>query len=137
MPYRFLEHTADAGLAATGQSQAELFASAGEGLAALLCEPDGIRERASLELEASAPDLESLMVAWLSEINYRFEVDRFAFRSFQVSEVSDNRIRATGRGERIDPSRHRIGEQVKAITYHQLEVRRDGDQWSARVIVDI
>lgn len=137
MPYRFLEHTADAGLAATGQSQADLFASTGEGLAALLCEPDGIREQATIELEASAPDVESLMVAWLSEINYRFEVDRFAFRSFEVEEVSDTHIKGTGHGERIDPSRHRIGEQVKAITYHQLEVKRDGDRWSARVIVDI
>lgn len=137
MPYQFLEHTADAGLAATGRSLPELFASAAEGLAAMLCEPETVKARMSIDLEATAPDLESLMVEWLSEINYRFEVDRFAFRSFDIREVSETHIKATGRGERIDTSRHRIGEQVKAITYHQLEVKRDGDRWSARVFVDI
>lgn len=137
MPYEILEHTADAGLAASGRSLPELFASAAEGLAAMLCEPETVNPRSSIDLEATAPDIESLMVEWLSEINYRFEVDRFAFRSFDVQEVSDKHIRAIGRGERIDASRHRIGAQVKAVTYHQLEVKRDGVRWSTRVFVDI
>jgi SHS2 domain-containing protein len=137
MPYRYLEHTADAGLSATGRSLAEVFASAAEGLAALLCDPETINPSSSIDVEASAPELESLMVEWLSEINYRFEVDRFAFRSFEVTEVSETQVKGTGHGERIDPSRHVIGAQVKAITYHQLEVKRTGDGWSARIIVDI
>jgi SHS2 domain-containing protein len=137
VPYRFLEHTADAGLSATGASLAEVFASAADGLAALLCEPETVNPCSSIDVEASAGDVESLLVQWLSEVNYRFEVDRFAFRSFDVHDVSETHVKGIGRGERIDPERHRIGAQVKAITYHQLEVKRDGDRWSARVIVDI
>jgi SHS2 domain-containing protein len=137
MPYRYLEHTADAGLTATGGTLAELFASAAEGLAALLCDTATVQPRESVEITASAPDVETLIVAWLSEINYRFEVEHFAFRSFDVHEISHTKVVATGLGERIDPARHVIGAQVKAVTYHQLKVKRTPGGWSARVIVDI
>ncbi|MBI4305938.1 MAG: archease [Chloroflexi bacterium] len=137
MPYKYLEHTADTGIIANGRSLAEVFESAAEGLAALLCEPDTVKETTSREITVSAPELEALMVDWLAEINYQFEVDRFAYRRFKVNRITETELRATGQGEPIDPKRHRFGEQVKAVTYHQLEVKRGADGWSARVILDI
>ena len=136
-PYEYFDHTADVGIAATGASLEEAFEAAGEGLAALLCEPDTVRERDEREVSASAEDVESLLVAWLSEINFLFEVDGFAFRTFKVLEVGQGAARGVGRGETLDLSRHRVGEGVKAVTYHELEVRQDSDGCSVRVIVDI
>ncbi len=137
MPYEYFDHTADVGIAAAGTSLEEVFAATGEGLAALLCAPETVREREERELAASAPDLEALLVEWLSEINYRFEVDGFAFRTFRVLEVGETAVRGFGRGEPLDVSRHRVGEGVKAVTYHGLEVRQDAEGWRVRVIVDI
>jgi SHS2 domain-containing protein len=114
-----------------------LFGSAAQGFAALLCDPATVTPRESVQITASAPDVETLMVGWLSEINYRFEVEHFAFRSFDVHEISHTKVAATGLGERIDPARHVIGAQVKSVTYHRLEVKRTAGGWSARVIVDI
>ncbi|MBI4220528.1 MAG: archease [Chloroflexi bacterium] len=136
-PYQYLEHTADTGIIANGRSLAEVFESAAEGLASLLCEPDTVKETEDRTISVSAPDVEALMVEWLSEINYRFEVDRFAFRRFKVNRITETKLKATGRGEPIDPSRHYFGEQVKAVTYHQLEVKPGPGGWSARVILDI
>ena len=136
-PYEYFDHTADVGIAASGATLEEAFAAAGEGLAALLCEPETVLEREEREVAASAPDVEALLVAWLSEINYLFEVDGFAFRAFDVLEVGDGAVRGVGRGEPLDMSRHRVGEGVKAVTYHQLEVRQDADGCSVRVILDI
>lgn len=136
-PYEYFDHTADVGIAASGATLKEAFAAAGEALAALLCEPETVVEREEREVAATAPDLEGLLVAWLSEINYIFEVDDFGFRTFDVLEVGEGVVRGVGRGEPLDTSRHRVGEGVKAVTYHELEVRQDADGCSVRVILDI
>ncbi len=136
-PYRYVDHTADAAMIASGPSLAEAFASAGEGLAAFLCDPATVKPRVTMDIAVSAPELESLLVEWLSEINYRFEVDRFAFRRFEVRAIGDTVMTATGYGEPLDLSRHRVGEQVKAVTYHQLEIDRRKDGVSVRVVFDV
>ena len=136
-PYRFLDHTADVGLVASGATLAEAFANAGEALSAILCDPDTVRELESRELIASASDTEALLVAWLSEVNYLFEVERFAFRRFEVRELADNTVESVGYGETLDLDRHEVGIQVKAVTYHELEIIEDAGGFSVRVILDV
>ena len=55
---------------------------------------------------------------------------------FEVS-VGENGLKASAWGEPIDPARHVLSHEVKAITYHGLRVEREGDGWIAEVIVDI
>ncbi len=136
-PYGYLDHTADMGIAASGASLEETFVCAGEALAAFLCAPETVRDRETREIEVSAADREALLVAWLNEVNYRFEVDRFAFRAFKIRELSDTALRAVGRGEPLDPSRHRVGQQVKSVTYHELSIRQDPNGFAAQVYLDI
>jgi len=56
---------------------------------------------------------------------------------FVISEIGENALRGEVRGEPFDPKRHPIEREVKAITYHQLSVERDGQGWRARVYVDL
>lgn len=58
------------------------------------------------------------------------------FAKFDVHFTVDS-FRATAFGERLDPARHRLGNEVKAITYHGLKVAQEADGWIAEVIVDI
>lgn len=136
-PYRYLEHTADIGVSATGETLAEVFESAAEGLAALLCGADKVRELESRPLSVQAPDLASLLVEWLNEVNFQFEAGHFAFRRFRVTAISETRLSATGFGEPFDPRRHRVGEQVKAATYHGLSVEQRNGHWNLQVILDV
>ena len=46
-------------------------------------------------------------------------------------------LRGTVRGERYDPNRHELKTLIKAVTYHQLEVRSSKVGWTARVVFDI
>lgn len=46
-------------------------------------------------------------------------------------------VAATAWAEPVDPKRHELDMEIKAITYHGLKVERDGDGWLAEVIVDI
>ncbi len=137
MPYSFLDHTADTGIIATGDDTAQAFAAAAEGLAASLCDPEGVHEREQRSITVEAPDRESLLVDFLSEINYRFEVDRFAFRRFTVAALTGTRIEATGYGEPLDSARHNLGPQVKAVTYHALEIMESPEGCRVQVILDV
>ena len=136
-PYSYLDHTADTGIVATGATMAEVFASAAEGLAAWLCEPDTVVERESREIVVTAEMPEDLLIEWLNEINFIFETDGFTFRRFEVRDISDRALTATGFGEPFEPSRHRHGEQVKAVTYHNLKLVCSDGGWTAQVILDV
>jgi SHS2 domain-containing protein len=140
MAYRFLEHTADMGVEIEANSFESLLS---EGLLALtdtLTEVERVNLELELPFELVAPSREDLLVEWLSELVYLFETKSVLLRQTDLEvEAEDGgwRLRGTVRGERYDPDRHRIKRLVKAITYHQLEVRSSTTGWSARVIFDI
>ncbi|MBI4234129.1 MAG: archease [Chloroflexi bacterium] len=135
--YEFLEHTADIGIVATGSDLREAFASVAEGLFAWVADLELVRERETREVAVASRDLEALVVDWLNELNYIVEVQRFLFRRVQVVELEGARIRAVGYGEPLEPGRHHIRCQVKAATYHMLQVSRSDETWRIQVILDI
>ena len=140
MAYRFLEHTADMGVEIEANSFESLLS---EGLLALtdtLTEVERVKLELELPFELVAPSREDLLVEWLSELVYLFETKSVLLRQTDLEVEAEGggwRLRGTVRGERYDPDRHRIKRLVKAITYHQLEVRSSTTGWSARVIFDI
>ena len=138
---RFFDHTADVAFEATAASLDELFAEAARALLQTITDPATVRPNLHRGFELAAPDLETLLVDWLGELVYVFEVDRqlFSDAEVRITEGTDGpRLAAVARGEPYDPSRHPIRVQVKAVTYHGLEVacRPDGT-WVARVVFDV
>ncbi len=140
MPYSFLDHTADVAV--------ELSASTREGLyaEALWAFTDTVTDRSAVEpaethhLEVEAPSLEELMVEWLGELVYRFDVDGLLFRRAEVrlEEVEGSlRLEVQAQGEPYDPDRHPLKVAIKGVTYHGLEVRREADGWYGKVVFDI
>jgi len=134
--YRFLEHEDEAGIEAWGQDMAEAFAQAAEGLFALMVVHEGIEERASRQVEVTAPDAEALLVEWLNELLFLFETEGWLFRRFAIREISDTALEAEGYGEHWDPGRHLLRLGVKAATYHETQVERDGE-CRVQIIVDV
>jgi len=135
--YRVAATTADSGLFAWGAGREELFANAAAGLSSLMVDPRRLRAGEEREVSAEGLDLPALLVAWLNEWVFLFDTEGFLGRDFEVRELSDTRVRGVGRGERYDPARHRFRDQVKAVTYHRLEVREEGGRLRARVVVDL
>jgi SHS2 domain-containing protein len=131
------EHTADIGLAARGDTLGELFEALGEGLADLICPREQVRTRDTRPVQLQAEDVEALCVDFLVEVMTATQVDRFLVAEVRVRAVSGTCVRADLAGEPYDPDRHEWGHEVKAVTYHQLKVAREGDVWMGRVIVDV
>ncbi len=132
-----IEHTADVGYRLFAPTLAELFAVAGRALFDAITELDSIQPQFERKVAVEAGDIEALLVAWLSELNYRCITDLELYSEFAIEEISPNAVRATVRGERIDPGRHVIQTEIKAVTYHELYVRQTENGWEAQVIFDV
>jgi len=133
----FFDHTGDIGFEVRAFDLVQLFHDAAEGLYEILVEtlPPSGAEVESVELEEAAPDL--LLRSFLSELLYRFLTRRVILVDFIAMSIGEGRLRARGRVARFDQDRDGLRTELKAVTYHQLEVRRVGLGWKARVIFDV
>ena len=77
------------------------------------------------------------MVRWLGEILYLFEGEGVVATSFDIHELEPKRLRATVRSVPFDPEIHEILTDIKAVTYHEIEVAPKGDRWEAEVTFDV
>ncbi len=135
--FEFVEHTADIGIRARGDSLAELLVACAEGMFSILVEGGEVREGSAIEIALEAEDAEELVHAWLRELLFRFSAEGFVAARFDIHEATPTRLRATCRGEPFDPARHQGGTEIKAVTYHGFKVEQTPDGWVAEVLFDV
>ena len=131
------DHTADVGLSAIADSMEELFEAMAEGLADVICPRSGVDSRQTRTITVAAEDIEALAVDFLGEVMITIQTRRFAIAEVKVTQAGDCRITAELSGEPLDPEKHEIHTEVKAVTYHLLDVAKYGQRWSGRVVLDI
>ncbi len=135
--YELFEHTADLGVHARAATYEALLCEAARGLFEIIAGELGQIARAAEEtFEVGGADRVYLLFDWLNELLFAFESRRMLFAEFDVAEAPGG-IRAVARGEKYQPGRHVLAHEVKAVTYHRLEVRQTADAWEATFIVDI
>lgn len=134
---RFLDHPSDIGIEAHGATRAEAFSRAAAALVSLILDPTtvDVTERQTISIRAS--DEGQLLFRWLSEILFLFDGREFVCREFDVTVCTATELEATASGEHFDQRKHIVRSDIKAVTYHQLAIWREGDGWAARVFVDI
>ncbi len=139
--FETFDHTADVGLEVRGESLEDLLATAARAVFSVMLDagPDAVETEAEVLAETDAASgLEDVLVAWLQELLYRFEMERLVPLEFDFAEVGLARVRARVGFGRFDPKRHHAETEVKAVTYHELAVREEpGGMWSARMILDV
>jgi SHS2 domain-containing protein len=144
MPYRFLEglSVADVSFEATGSTPEELFSDSWEAaLRVMIEEPSALqgRERRAIELEGDS--LEFLLVDFLQELLFYKDAEGLLLRLAKCRiDTRDGgyHLVAEAAGESVDPRRHKLGVDVKAVTYHHLGVERHtSGGWRATFILDV
>jgi SHS2 domain-containing protein len=135
--YRFIEHTGDLGMEVFGADLPGLFENAAEGLFDIITDPGTIREKEEREISLEAGGLEELLIRWLTEFIFLFDVEFLLFRSFHILSLDGGKLRAIASGERFDEERHPFKTTVKAATYHQLKIEQVDGIWKARIIFDL
>ena len=142
-PYRYRDDVAlaDAAFEAWGATLEELFVAAADATTNTMAENlEGIedRQRRPIRLEERSADL--LLFRLLEELIYLKDADRLLLRVPAVRVVRRNGafiLEAEARGEPIDPLRHRLQADVKAVTLHRLKVEQTARGWEAFVVLDI
>jgi len=135
--YEQFDHTGDVGVKVYGATWEELFANAAYALFDIIADLTQVEPKLERRVEVSGTDLEALLVKWLSELNFYFVTEQELFAQFDIQELTDTHLRAVARGEKIDPQRHEVYTEVKAVTYHQLDVKPVNGQWTAQIIFDL
>ncbi|GAG67405.1 unnamed protein product, partial [marine sediment metagenome] len=91
------------------------------------------------KIKLEADNLEGLLFAWLNELLYIGETRLVILNKFRIKELSDFQIKAEVGGMKINPPSTKIKREIKAVTYHRLEVKKveESGLWRAQVIFDI
>jgi SHS2 domain-containing protein len=135
--YETFDHTADLGLRIRAPDLDTLFAEAAQALFAAIVEDLGaVQPRHRLDVQLTGEDRDYLLFDWLRELLYHFDTEHLVLGRFAV-RVGEKHLEGTAWGEPLDPARHALLHEVKAITYHGLRVEPADGGWLAEVIVDI
>ncbi len=134
--HQLLEHTADIGIEAWGESRAALYAEAARALREVIVGSAPVENRESREVRAAGRDDAERLVAWLGEVLFLFESRQFLPAAFEFHFAGEE-VRARIGGELLDPERHPVEREVKAITHHQVLAEQIEGGWHARLYLDL
>jgi SHS2 domain-containing protein len=134
MRFEEVEHTADRALRIHGRDREELFANAAAGLNSLMLASDSADPGSvTKHIELEAADPEDLLVAWLSELAFWAETESLIFSRFHFTELSPTRLTATVYGGPVKA----LQKHVKAVTFHNLAIRREPEGLVVTVVFDV
>jgi len=123
--YELIDHTADVGVKAYGKNLSEAFENAAKGMFDIITDKSEIDNIGQYIIELKAPDLEQLLVDWLSDLLFLNSAKNLVFGFFKVElDEKKSKLSAKVFGEKFNLSKHKIGAEIKAVTYHMLEVKK-------------
>lgn len=134
--FEIIDHTADVAIAAYGADMKKAFSNAALGMFSIITDLDIVNEKVIRDVEVTADEMKVLLVSWLNELLFICEVDKILFKRFDISELSDTRMLAKCYGEKINLKRHKFKAEIKAATYHMLEIE-EGNGVRVQVLFDI
>ncbi len=136
--FEFLDiTTADACFRAYGKNLNELFANSALAMFEIMINTKQIGLVVEKSVEAKAKDLQGLLFEWLNELLVFYGAENLAFSKFEVKIDEKNlELKAKVWGEKINPEKHETKAEVKAATYHRMEIKKN-KEWKAQVIIDI
>jgi len=139
--FKFLEHVADAYVAAYGRSLAEAFQNAALAMFELMTDASKIEPRIEEEIVVEEWDEKALLYSWLEQLLLKFEIEGKLLSEFKISELVQTekgwRLQAKVSGELFDPKKHESRVEIKAVTYHQMEIGRRDDTYVVKFILDL
>ncbi len=139
--FEFLEHTADAYVAAYGKNMSEAFENAALAMFQVMTSTDRIDQTVEDTVEVEAYDEQALLYNWLEALLVKFEVHGMLHSRFKTLNLEETptgfKLKAKIWGEKFDPKKHTQKVGVKAVTYHRMEIIKHPDEVTLKFILDI
>ncbi len=137
--FEFLDITpGDVAFVAYGEDLESTFANAALATFEVMVDTKDVDDKKEEDIEVRGHDLMSLMFNWLSELIYTSSTKNMMFSKFDVVIKKDKMLlKAKCYGDKIKPKKHALKTEVKAVTYHQMDVSRTNGGWKSQVILDL
>ena len=135
--FTLLDHTADLGIIVRGRNLRTLFEVAAKSMVYIMVKGKPADTDKTLNLSVEGYDLADLMVRWLGEILYLFEGEHKLVTGVEITSISHSHLDATLETVSFDTNLHEVLCEIKAVTFHQIEVVKKDDHWETRIIFDL
>ena len=137
--YRFLDHMTDAVIEAYGETLEEAFEYAAKGVNDTMVELKTVRPDREIRIAAEGHDLYSLLFDWLDKVMLTLLADGIVMSEFlvKIRRNSGYLLEGVAKGEKLDLDRHRYKVEIKAVTYHEMEIRQEKGKASVRFLLDL
>lgn len=139
--FEFLEHTADAYVAAYGASLEEAFENAALATSEVMTDTSKVEPKMEEQVEVEAKDKYALLYNWLEEMIVKFDIEDRLYSRFKISAIKKTpdgfELKAKIWGEPFNPERHSQKVGVKAVTYHRMEIIKRPEMVTVKFILDI
>lgn len=135
--YEYSDHAADIGIHAEAESLENLFLTCAEALLNWIGEPPDDPTEVCLDVTVESQDLEGLLVSWLQELLFLFQHRLLYTSRFLEIDLTDTKLECSVMARVWKQSSYENFREVKAVTYHQLRVAREGELWRAEIILDL
>jgi len=139
--YEYLEHTADAYIAAYGKNLVEAFENAAIAMFNVMTEIEKVKPEVEYHLKVQAEDKHALLYSWLEDLLVKSDTKRMLFCKFKISRIEKTpdgyKLHASIWGENHTPKKHPQKVGVKAVTYHRMEILEESKRTTLKFILDI
>lgn len=139
--FEILEHVGDAYIAAYGETLEEAFANAGLAMFEIMTDTSLVSPKLRDEIEVQGDDEIALLHNWLGELLLKFEMELKLYSKFRVKRIERKdggfSLKAEVFGEHLDRDKHPSKTEIKAVTYHRMEVGRESGKFVVKFILDL
>ena len=136
--YEIIEHTADVGISVWGDGLSGLFEMAAKGMFSLIVSEIPANPTETRQIILAARTHEDLLVSWLNELIFLFEVYEIVPVEYDLTVGKDEdhySLTAQINCLNIDPEL--IECEIKAATYHNLQITENNNQFQTKIIFDL
>jgi SHS2 domain-containing protein len=135
--YRTFDHTGDLGLEAWAATPERLYAIAAEAVLAQVADARSTEPDGQVRLELTGDDPADLLVHWLNTALLQADLNRSVWTRARVESLTRHALTGVLEGPVLDPSRHVLLREIKAVSHHYLELELAGPVCRCRLILDI
>ncbi|MCE1246906.1 MAG: archease [Firmicutes bacterium] len=139
MGFKIIDHTADVGIEAAGSTIGSLFENCALGMISLMIKlsPENNIIRKTVTININGTDDTDILYGFLSEVLYLFEGENFVPESFSDTSLENGKFSTLAEGCEIIPAQAEFLHEIKAVTFHGMEITQQNGEWKTQVIFDI
>ncbi len=134
--YRFIDHTADIAIEVNGGDITSLFLNCGNALFDLLYDVDDVSATETHTVNATGETPEELLINFLRELFFSIEVYGNVLNDITITKLTESAISAEVTGEKYDSDRHRLRNDIKAVTYHNVNIAKSECGLKVAIVFD-